>query len=225
MYLPLGTAGVGADNNAVAHVEVLADPLQHARLGVQVVHGDIEEALDLAGMQIHGDDVVAASSLEHVCHELGSDGRTALILLILTGVREVGDDSSDASGRSGLAGVDHDKKLHETVVDVIGPGGLQDEDCRMQGEPSAPAPSPLCLRFLVLSTAGSERGKSESERTIFVSDTFTDCDAGLLVGILEDHDLGQLNAEAVMISISLQVARSTSRAREKRRAPGDRANA
>lgn len=146
MYLPLGTTGVGADNDAVAHVEVLTNPLQHARLSIQVVHWDIEKALDLAGVQIHGDNMVAASSLEHVGHELGSDGRTALIFLILTSVREVGDDSGDAPGRSGLAGVDHDKKLHEAVVDIIRPSGLQDEDCKMQGRPSAPASLPPCLR-------------------------------------------------------------------------------
>lgn len=34
--------------------------------------------------------------------------------------------------------------------------------------------------------------------TIFVSYTLTNRDAGLLVGILKDHDLGQLNAESVV---------------------------
>lgn len=49
---------VGRHNDAVVDLQVLADPTQHRRLGVQVVHGDIEEALDLRGVEIHGDDVV-----------------------------------------------------------------------------------------------------------------------------------------------------------------------
>jgi hypothetical protein len=32
--------------------------------------------------------------------------------------------------------------------------------------------------------------------TIFVAHTFTDCYTGLLVGVLQDHNLGQLNSEA-----------------------------
>lgn len=31
--------------------------------------------------------------------------------------------------------------------------------------------------------------------TIFVPDALSDCDTGLLVGVLQDHNLGQLNSE------------------------------
>lgn len=48
--LPLGTTGVGGDNDAVADVEVFADPLQYTGLSIQVVDGDIEETLDLGGV-------------------------------------------------------------------------------------------------------------------------------------------------------------------------------
>lgn len=54
----LGTTGVGRDNDAVFDVEVFTDPAQHRGLGVEVVHGDVEEALDLRGVKVHGDDVV-----------------------------------------------------------------------------------------------------------------------------------------------------------------------
>ncbi|KAK1458339.1 hypothetical protein CCUS01_09438 [Colletotrichum cuscutae] len=38
------------------------------------------------------------------------------------------DDGGDSAGRRGSAGVDHDEKLHEPVVDVAGLAGLDDED-------------------------------------------------------------------------------------------------
>lgn len=139
---------------------MLPDPLQHTGLGVQVIDGDVEESLDLTGVKIHGDDVVAASSLEHVGHKFSGDRRTALILLVLARIWEVGDDGRDAPRGGGLASIDHDKQLHQPVVDIVGPCRLQDED-------------------------------------ILISYTFTDCDTGFLVGVLEDHDLGQLNAEPV----------------------------
>ena len=85
-------------------------------------------------MQVHGDNVVAPGSLEHVGHELGGDGSTALVLLVLAGVGEVGDNGGDATGRGSLAGIDHDQQLHQTVVDVIGSSGLQNEDCTMRAE-------------------------------------------------------------------------------------------
>lgn len=125
----LSTASVGADNDALLHWQVLADPAQSAGLGVEVVDGDIEESLDLAGVQIHGDDMVAAGRLQHVCHQFRSDGSTRLVLLVLAGVGEVGDDGGNAAGRGGLAGVDHDQQLHQAVIDVARSSRLQDEDC------------------------------------------------------------------------------------------------
>ena len=125
--LPLGTAGIGTDNDDILVRVVFADPAQHARLGVEVVNGHIEEALDLAGVQVHGDDVVAAGRLQHVGDELGTDGGAALILLILAGVGEVGNDGRDAACRRGAAGVDHDEQLHQTVIDVVGRRRLQDK--------------------------------------------------------------------------------------------------
>ena len=124
----LSTAGIRTHDDAVLDVEVLADPAQGAWLGVQVVDGDVEEALDLRGVQVHGDDVVAAGRLQHVRDELGRDGRARLVLLVLARVREVGDDGGDAARRGRLAGVDHDEELHEAVVDFARGRGLEDED-------------------------------------------------------------------------------------------------
>lgn len=128
IYVPLGATGIRADNDAVTHVKILPNPLQHTRLGIQVIDRDVEEALDLTSVQIHGNDVVAASGLEHVGHELGSNGSTALVFLILTGIREVGDDGGDTTSGGGLASVNHDQKFHKTIVNIVGSCRLQDED-------------------------------------------------------------------------------------------------
>lgn len=126
--LPLGAAGVGAHDDGVLAGEVLADPAQDAGLGVEVVDGDVEEALDLGGVEVHGDDVVAAGRLQHVGDELGRDGRAALVLLVLPRVGEVGDHGRDAPRRGRAAGVDHDEQLHKSVIDVAWRRRLQDED-------------------------------------------------------------------------------------------------
>jgi hypothetical protein len=125
---PFGTAGIGADDDPVLPVrDVQLDVREHEGLRVEVVDGKVEEALDLAGVQIHGDDVVAARDGEHVGDELGSDGRAALVLLVHACVRVARDDGGDAAGRGALARGDEDEKLHEVVVHVAA-GRLQNKD-------------------------------------------------------------------------------------------------
>jgi len=94
------------------------DPLDFGRFGEEVVDRDVEETLDLAGVQVHGDYVVGARHGEHVGDELGRDGRAALVLLVLARVREAGDDGGDARRRRYFARVDHDQQLHQVVVDL-----------------------------------------------------------------------------------------------------------
>ena len=128
MLSPLGTSGVRGDDDTALDVQVLADPAKGAGLGVQVVDRDVEESLDLGGVEVHCDDVVTSSGLEHVGHQAGGDGGTRLVLLVLARVGEVGQDGRDTARRGRLAGVDHDEELHDAVVDLSGGGGLQDED-------------------------------------------------------------------------------------------------
>lgn len=48
VQLPLGSTGIGRDNDAVLVIrDVLGNVLQCAGLGVEVIDGDIEETLDL----------------------------------------------------------------------------------------------------------------------------------------------------------------------------------
>ena len=83
-------------------------------------------------MQIHRDQVITPSCLEHIGHELGGDRSPTLIFLVLARVGEVGQDGGDAAGGGGAAGVDEDEQFHYVVVDVAGFGGLDDEDWVLQ---------------------------------------------------------------------------------------------
>ena len=56
---------------------------------MQVVHRDVKEALNLCGVEVHGEDAVSACGFDHVGDELGRDGVAALGLAVLTGVAEV----------------------------------------------------------------------------------------------------------------------------------------
>lgn len=53
--------------------------------------------------------------------------RLYLVLFVLPGVREAGDDGGDAGRGGDLAGVDHDQQLHEVVVDFAA-AALDDVD-------------------------------------------------------------------------------------------------
>jgi hypothetical protein len=60
-------AGVGADDDALFEVgDVLLDVLFEERSAVEVVHWDVEEALVLRVVQVHGDDVICAGASQEV---------------------------------------------------------------------------------------------------------------------------------------------------------------
>ena len=84
--------------------------------------------------------MVAAGLLQHVRDELRGDGSAALVLLVLTGIGEQGDDRGNALRARDLAGVDHNAHLHERGVHlpaarvddvhIVLPHGLLDVDVR-----------------------------------------------------------------------------------------------
>ena len=124
----LGSTGVWTDDHTVLDIEVLANPAEGRWLSVKVVDWYVEEALDLTGMEIHRDYMVAASGLKHVRHEFGRDWSARLVFLVLTSVWEVGQDGGDSTGRGSFAGIDHNEEFHNTVVDVARSGRLEDKD-------------------------------------------------------------------------------------------------
>ena len=127
---PAHGADIGGDHHEIVVVKLLLGELVHIVLdeggaAQQMVQRDVEEALDLGGVEVHGQDPVGAGGGEHIGHQLGGDGVTGLGLAVLAGVAEIGDNGGDTAGGSAAAGVDEDQQLHEPVVDGLAGGGDQ----------------------------------------------------------------------------------------------------
>src|SRR5699024_3212546 len=85
--------------------------------GGQMIDGNVEETLDLTGVQVDGYDPVDAGSFQQVGNQLGGNRFAGLDLLVLPGVAEVGDDCVDTPGRGAAQRIGHDEQLHQVVVD------------------------------------------------------------------------------------------------------------
>ena len=81
-----------------------------------MVYRNVEESLNLVGMQIHGDDTVCTGCLQHVRHQFGTDGYTRFVFAILTCPTEIRDDSHHFVCTRALGGINHEQKLHEVVA-------------------------------------------------------------------------------------------------------------
>ena len=107
---------------------------EHEQRG-HVVHRLLEEALDLAGVEVHGEHAVGAGVLEHPGDEAGGDRLARGGLLVLAGVAEPRRDGDHAVGGGADRRVDHEHQLHQRVVGGdaglrVAAGGLDDEDVR-----------------------------------------------------------------------------------------------
>ena len=70
----LGAAGVGRDDDQpLPRQALVAEVLREHRQRRHVVDGDVEEALHLAGVQIHREHAVDARGLQHVGHQARAD--------------------------------------------------------------------------------------------------------------------------------------------------------
>src|SRR5262249_13349933 len=67
-------ADVRRDHHELREIEALLDVAYHHRRRVEVVGRDVEEALDLAGMQVERHDAIGASVRDQVGDELRRDG-------------------------------------------------------------------------------------------------------------------------------------------------------
>jgi len=125
-------ANVGGDHAELVMIELVLGELLQIVLHEggstqQMVQRNVEEALDLGGMQVHGQHAVSAGSGDHVGNQLSGDGIAALGLAVLTGIAKVRDDSGDAAGGSTAAGIDHDQQFHQVIIDGFA-GGLDQEN-------------------------------------------------------------------------------------------------
>ena len=109
-------ADIGRDDDEVVIGESLLDVLHHHRLGIQIVGRDIEEALDLPGVEIDRKHPVGARLGDQVGDQLGRDRRAGGRLPVLPGIAEIGNHRRDPLGRGAAAGVDPDEQLHQVVV-------------------------------------------------------------------------------------------------------------
>ena len=89
---------------------------QHRRR-VDVVDRDVEEALDLVGVQVHRQEALDADRLEHVGDDLGADRHARRARpAVLARVAEVRDHRGHPARRRALERVDHDAELHQVLV-------------------------------------------------------------------------------------------------------------
>ena len=100
--------------------------------GGQLVDRDVEEALDLALVEVHRQEAVGAGDGHHVGDQAGRDRDARLVLLVRSAVAVVRDDGGDPAGAGPLEGVDHDQQLHDRLVDRPR-GRLDQEDVLLAG--------------------------------------------------------------------------------------------
>lgn len=92
-----------------------------------MIDRDIEEALNLLGMEVHRQDAICAGSDEQVGDEFGGDGDAGLVLAVLPCIAVEGQNCGNPIGAGAAYGIDHDEKFHQVMVGGRA-GGLNDED-------------------------------------------------------------------------------------------------
>ena len=118
-------AGVRGDHRDVVRADAGADVVRQQRDGHEVVHGAVEEALDLRGVQVHAHDAVGAGGLVQIGDQACGDRLAAAALLVLPGVRVERGHHGDALGGGPLERIDHDELFHQPVVQR---GGVRLDD-------------------------------------------------------------------------------------------------
>jgi hypothetical protein len=93
-----------------------------------MIHGNVKKALNLGGVQIHGQNPVRPCNCDQISQQFGGYGNPGLILSILTGVAIVGNHCSDPFGGGSSGGVGNYQKLQQVLRRGI--GGLYYEDVR-----------------------------------------------------------------------------------------------
>ena len=117
----LGVARVGGDHDHVAHVQLLDDLGQHEG-GVEVVHGALEEALQLLRVQIHGDEAVGSGQLHALRAHARTNGYAGFILLVALAIAEIGHDQRAGMGVGTLECVHPEQDLYEFVIGMQADG-------------------------------------------------------------------------------------------------------
>ena len=126
---PLGAAhvrGCKGEGVLVLALEFLED-VKEVVAGIEVIHGHVEEALDLVCVEVAGHDGVCAGNLEHVCHKLCADGGTGLVLAVLACPAIIRNHCNNSVGGCPFGGIYGQEQFHKVVR--AGEGGLNDKTC------------------------------------------------------------------------------------------------
>ena len=97
------------------------------RRGVEMIHRDVKEALNLSRMEVHGEDALHAGGGEEIGDELRGDGHARLVLPVLARVAKERNHRGDALGTGAARGVHHDEQFHQIVIRRRA-GRLHDEE-------------------------------------------------------------------------------------------------
>src|SRR4029079_6923750 len=113
---PHHTADVRRHHHHVVELEAFADVAKHHWTCIKVVGRNIEEALNLAGVQIERHHAVGAGTGNQVGDQLCRDRCAWTGFAVLPCVSVVGDHGGDAARRRTPQRVDDNQQLHEVVV-------------------------------------------------------------------------------------------------------------
>ena len=120
---------IRGDNNGILPVKWLALKVIAQKIeSSQVRNRNVKEALDLALVQVKGDDAVNASVLKQVCHQTSGNRLASSGFAVLTSICVVRDNHSKAVSRCALCGVSNNQRFHNQVVDVDTSQRLNEED-------------------------------------------------------------------------------------------------
>lgn len=111
-------AGVGRDDDRVCDFLCL-EVLGKDRAGIENIDGDREEALDLIGVEIEGDDVIRAGFFEEVGDEFGGDRLTRGGDTILTRIGEVREDDVNRLREAEFCRLAHEEEFYEGFVGIL----------------------------------------------------------------------------------------------------------
>ena len=119
-------ADIGRDDHQIVPTIARLDVGCDDGGGEQIVGRDIEESLDLPGMEIDRQHAVRTRDGDEVRDELGRNRRAGSWFAVLPGIAEIRDDGGDALGRRALQRIDANQQFHQIVVRRIA-GRLQHE--------------------------------------------------------------------------------------------------
>ena len=95
----------------------------------QMVERNVEESLNLVGVQVHCQNAVSACCRDQIRDELRRNRIVGFRLAVLSGVAKVRHDGGNSARRCALQCVDQDQKLHQVVI-AGRAGRLNDENIR-----------------------------------------------------------------------------------------------